>query len=171
MGHSKHNAHTKSAAPSDRDIEVEDPATLLLCLPDGPSWPLVPCMTLGRAYGNTVVLDDARVSRTHCVLFFDPLSGAVQVEDSGSKGGTRVNRRTIKSRTQVSAGQVIKIGETRLLVCGQAGAEQLPDVVGRTLIDWAREVWDVYRSFPAAQGRVGKSHQTLWRWARKGDDC
>src|SRR5438445_10959298 len=59
---------------------------LALVLPSGEQAPIDEGTTLGQAPSNRVVLEDACVSRRHCVI--ERLGDRLRVRDLGSKNGT-----------------------------------------------------------------------------------
>ena len=69
-------------------------------------------ITIGRAPGNGLVLDDGQVSRRHAAI--RPAADGVHVEDLGSYNGTYVNGERIAAAAFVGAGDTIKVGETLL---------------------------------------------------------
>jgi pSer/pThr/pTyr-binding forkhead associated (FHA) protein len=69
-------------------------------------------VTIGRAHSNTLVLDDAPVSRTHARIECNA-SGFV-LTDCGSKNGTFVNGKRIQGHV-LAPGDEVLIGETRLV--------------------------------------------------------
>lgn len=70
-------------------------------------------VTIGRAEGNVVRLDDDSVSRRHAVLTFD--AGSWSVTDLGSANGTRVNDEPLTSTRRLVPGDVIGVGSQRLV--------------------------------------------------------
>lgn len=67
--------------------------------------------SIGRAPGNEIVLDDRAVSSQHCRI--RPQRGIYELIDMKSTNGTFVNERRV-ARTNLAAGDVIKIGESSL---------------------------------------------------------
>lgn len=65
-------------------------------------------VTVGRAPGCSVLLDDPTVSSRHARL--SPQGGRLVVEDVGSRNGTLVNGRRVKGATEVSVGDRLSIG-------------------------------------------------------------
>ncbi len=90
------------------------------------SWVLTKvCVTVGRAPGADVVLDDdPLVSRLHFTL---ELTGGVwtAVDNGLSRNGTFVNERRVSGRMQLEDRDQIRAGRTRLMFCwpGQAVLE------------------------------------------------
>jgi len=68
-------------------------------------------VTIGRAQGSTIVLDDDYASGQHARLVPGP-DGQWSVEDMGSTNGTYVDRRKIDGPTPIAIGIPIRIGKT-----------------------------------------------------------
>lgn len=68
---------------------------------------------IGRCISSDVVLMDKSVSRQHAVLYL--IRGKFYIEDVGSTNGTMVNGKEINGRTELSSGDEIRVGITRLL--------------------------------------------------------
>jgi len=106
--------------------DIEDPgsSTLVLTLKPllhvtrGPNFgrffevKLESATSIGRAKGNDVVLDDRAVSSQHCRVRRGD-GGIYELVDLRSTNGTYLNERRV-SRSTLSAGDVIKVGETNL---------------------------------------------------------
>lgn len=71
---------------------------------------LQPEITIGRDINNTIVINDAEVSRRHTRLFIQ--GGFYQVEDTGSTNGTFVNGQRLMGPHLLRPGEVIFMGET-----------------------------------------------------------
>lgn len=75
-------------------------------------------VSIGRPSRDWVVdLDlnpDGTVSRRHALLTFDGTT--YWIEDSGSRSGTWINGQKITEKTKINPGDVIKIGQTELVV-------------------------------------------------------
>jgi hypothetical protein len=67
--------------------------------------------SIGRAQGNDIVLDDRAVSSQHVRI--RPMGGVYELIDMKSTNGTFVNERKV-ARTNLSAGDVVKVGETAM---------------------------------------------------------
>ena len=82
----------------------------------GTRFPLGPEQTLGRGRAATIQLPDPAASRVHVRLRL-LASGAVQIEDLGSKNGVRVNGVRIDRRPlALRPGDEVVVGETALAV-------------------------------------------------------
>jgi pSer/pThr/pTyr-binding forkhead associated (FHA) protein len=68
-------------------------------------------LTVGRE-DTDVELNDSEVSRRHVVL--RPVAAGVEIEDLGSRNGTRVNGERVGAPVTVSENASIEIGETTL---------------------------------------------------------
>ncbi len=78
----------------------------------GRSFPLTEEVTLGRAAGCQVTLDDTYASQLHARVF--QRDGTVYVEDLGSTNGTYLNRRKVTGPMVVQRGDKLQIGNTVL---------------------------------------------------------
>ncbi|MDR0630810.1 MAG: FHA domain-containing protein [Holosporales bacterium] len=72
-------------------------------------------ITVGRGQGNTIIINDSHVSRTHLKLEQDDL-GNVKIIDSDSANGTFVNGKKLTSGKEVylSSTDIVRIGNTTL---------------------------------------------------------
>ncbi len=75
-------------------------------------------INIGRRRDNTIVLDDARVSRQHCQLRFR--FGQFVVYDLGSRGGTMVNNAQV-SECVLRPGDVISLAGVQLVYVVEEG--------------------------------------------------
>ena len=75
-----------------------------------------PTTRVGRARGNDVMLDDARVSREHAVITMD--GAFVLIEDLGSRNGVFVNGRKV-TIDALASGDVVTIGDSTLRFTSQ----------------------------------------------------
>ncbi len=108
---STHGSNSAHSAPTPRST-----ATLLTII-DGPlsgtTLPLgTQSITLGRAPGNTVVLDDEFVSSHHARVYMDPISRTWAVEDLASTNGTVLNGSRISGASPLPIGVPVRIGAT-----------------------------------------------------------
>ncbi len=78
----------------------------------GRSFPLEEEITVGRAAGCQVTLDDSYASQLHARVFLR--EGQVHVEDLGSTNGTYLNREKVSGALVVKPGDRIQIGSTVL---------------------------------------------------------
>lgn len=85
---------------------------------------LAPRIELGRESGDVIVADPA-VSRRHLLL--ELTEEAWYASDLGSSNGTTVNGHRIGGRTMLSAGDEIRIGDTRITV-GDAPVPSTPSM-------------------------------------------
>ena len=72
--------------------------------------------TIGRQDGNTIVLDDGRLSRQHARI--DPGPGGLTLTDLGSANGTRLNGRRVSGTQSLRPGDQLQLGETTIVVEG-----------------------------------------------------
>jgi pSer/pThr/pTyr-binding forkhead associated (FHA) protein len=78
----------------------------------GRSFPLGEEVTVGRAAGCQVTIDDTYASQLHARVFLR--DGQVFVEDLGSTNGTYLNRRKVTGPMQLQRGDKLQIGNTVL---------------------------------------------------------
>ena len=72
--------------------------------------------SIGRAFDNDIILDDAYVSPRHLLLVEDD-AGILWAEDAGSKNGTRcAGRATPEARFAIASGGNILVGRTMLRI-------------------------------------------------------
>jgi hypothetical protein len=77
--------------------------------------PLTAEVSIGREPSNTVVVDDSYLSRRHCRILMNP-DERVSVADLKSYNGTFVNGQKIHEECFLMAGDVVRIGRTRIFV-------------------------------------------------------
>ncbi len=90
-------------------------ASLRILLPPelkGRAFPLTEEITLGRAAGCQVTLEDTYASQLHARVF--QRDGTVYVEDLGSTNGTYLNRRKVTGPMVFQRGDKLQIGNTVL---------------------------------------------------------
>jgi ABC-type multidrug transport system ATPase subunit/pSer/pThr/pTyr-binding forkhead associated (FHA) protein len=75
-------------------------------------------VTIGRAPGNTILLDHPVVSRQHAELAFDARSNVYTLADKGSTSGTFVNGQRISGRVRLAPGNEVRIGPFRFVFDG-----------------------------------------------------
>jgi len=83
-------------------------------------------LRVGRAPENDIVLDDAAISRIHCV--FRNESGVCLVKDMGGVNGTQVNGKLVRNAIELNPGDTIVIGKKTLV---QFQRDQEPSVGAR----------------------------------------
>ena len=100
-----------------RRREPVDAQLPLLVVDDGPSagrrFSIASRMVIGRDRAQ-VALSDPRVSRRHAAI--SPLGHSLEIEDLESANGTSVNGETIDGPRTLSDGDVVHVGDTRLVV-------------------------------------------------------
>lgn len=108
------------AADSTRLIQRPPAHTALLFDPKNPNrrFDVLPTTDIGRAQGNTVVINDATVSRQHARIRLEagpPDQVAVQdrfmLFDLGSANGTFVNGKRVEAPVALVDGDVVRFGE------------------------------------------------------------
>jgi putative peptide zinc metalloprotease protein len=103
---------------------------LELVLPDRTRVPLAQDITIGRAPGCTVRLEDPAVSREQAHIFVSPGDEAALVEDAGSTYGTWLDGRRLSTREELRDGSRIRVGNQELLV----ERRRTDDEAGRTVV-------------------------------------
>lgn len=98
-------ADTHIAAPTGPRLVVTEPADQR-----GQSFPVGAEMTLGRAAGCQITLDDTYASQIHARVFVR--DGQYFVEDLGSTNGTYLNRHKVAGPMVVHRGDKVQIGNT-----------------------------------------------------------
>ena len=76
----------------------------------GRAFELAEEMTLGRAAGCQIVLDDTYVSQLHTRIF--RRDGQLMVEDLGSTNGTYLNNRKVAGPMMMGRGDKLRVGKT-----------------------------------------------------------
>jgi Zn-dependent protease len=95
-----------------------------LVLADRTRMPLERDITIGRAPGNTVQLDDPAVSRRQARIVVSADDGTATVEDVGSSYGTWLDGRRLTGRAPLSDGSRIRVGNHELLVERRRGEDE-----------------------------------------------
>ena len=94
---------TRKAAPI--QLAVVEPAAQ-----QGRTYPLGQEVTVGRAAGCQVTLDDTYASQIHARLF--ARDGQLFVEDLGSTNGTYLNRKKVQGPMVMQRGDKLQVGNT-----------------------------------------------------------
>ncbi|MCY3692295.1 MAG: FHA domain-containing protein, partial [Chloroflexi bacterium] len=81
---------------------------------DSERWSLQPIVTVGRAGGNAIVVNDDFASGEHARIILD--GGKWWLEDRQSRNGTHLNEDRIMRRTILADGDVIGIGNYRFRI-------------------------------------------------------
>jgi putative peptide zinc metalloprotease protein len=103
---------------------------LELVLPDRTRVPLAEDITIGRAPGSTVRLEDPAVSRRQAHIVVSPEDETALVEDAGSTYGTWLDGRRLSGREKLRDGSRIRVGNQELLV----ERRRTDDEAGRTVV-------------------------------------
>ena len=82
----------------------------------GHAWDLTGELTIGRAAGCQITLDDSYVSQLHARVFTK--DGILYVEDLGSTNGTFLNGNKVGSPAPMKRGDQLRVGSTLLEVAG-----------------------------------------------------
>ena len=96
-----------------RRRRVEPAEAFELVLADGTRVPLIREMTIGRAPGSTLQLDDPAVSRRQARI---SVAGNVVLEDAGSSSGTWLDGRRLNGPAELRDGSRIRVGNQELVV-------------------------------------------------------
>lgn len=76
---------------------------------------------IGRDINNEIVINDSEVSRRHCR--FTLVGDSYTLEDLGSTNGTFVNEQRLSAAHTLRAGEMIRLGDTVILVYEMAGVD------------------------------------------------
>jgi putative peptide zinc metalloprotease protein len=101
-----------------------------LVLPDGTHVPVLDGMTIGRAPGNTVQLDDPSVSRHHASITPVAGTGTPLLEDAGSSYGTWLDGERVDRARGLRDGSRIRLGDEELVVERRRSSTE----AGRTIV-------------------------------------
>ena len=88
-----------------RQLVVREPVELA-----GKTWPLTGEVSIGRAAGCQVTIDDTYASQIHARVF--NRDNKWQIEDLGSTNGTWLNRHKVSGPMVVKPGDIVQIGNT-----------------------------------------------------------
>ncbi|MCC7366892.1 MAG: FHA domain-containing protein [Chloroflexi bacterium] len=97
--------------PGARLVVVDPGDTSLI---PGETLSLRPVTRLGRAEGNTIVLDGTYISADHAAII--QRDGSWWLADRGSTNGTALNDRPVNGEVGLTPGDVIGIGDVRLRI-------------------------------------------------------
>ena len=88
-----------------RQLVVREPIEIA-----GKAWPLTGEVSIGRAAGCQVTIDDTYASQIHARVF--NRDNQWQIEDLGSTNGTWLNRHKVSGPMVIKPGDVVQIGNT-----------------------------------------------------------
>ena len=88
-----------------RQLVVREPVEIA-----GKAWPLTGEVSIGRAAGCQVTIDDTYASQIHARVF--NRDNQWQIEDLGSTNGTWLNRHKVSGPMVIKPGDVVQIGNT-----------------------------------------------------------
>ena len=100
-------ARAAAATPAPPQLVALEPTELR-----GRSFPLAEEVTLGRAAGCQITLDDTYISQLHARVY--ARDGRWLVEDLGSTNGTYLNRQRVSGPMVMQAGDRLQVGNTVL---------------------------------------------------------
>src|ERR1041385_331399 len=106
-------------------IHIDDGGSRVVDLPEGVD------VTFGRSRGATITLDSEKVSRMHARV--RRLGDVIEVEDLGSRNGTRVNGDKIEGPRRLVTGDEVSVGPILAVVGVTSGLRRnstIADVVG-----------------------------------------
>ena len=95
---------SSDAVPT-RQLVVREPIEL-----SGKAWALAGEVSIGRAAGCQVTIDDTYASQIHARIF--NRDNQWQIEDLGSTNGTWLNRHKVAGPMVIKPGDVVQIGNT-----------------------------------------------------------
>ena len=108
-------AAAKGSRRSERRADRATPSSLAIVEPaglQGTRFPLLDELTIGRAAGCLVTLDDTFASQIHARVF--SCDGQLFVEDLGSTNGTFLNRTKVAGPQVMHRGDRLQVGNTVL---------------------------------------------------------
>ena len=123
-----------------------------------------PLFSIGADTDTDILLEDETVSGVHCLLWVG--NSQVTVEDNCSKNRTLVNGTLVDGQAELAPGDVLTVGQTTLLACGQAGMNQQPRACGRDLQEFLRHAQKLHGTLRRAAGALQIARETLSRWLR-----
>ena len=129
-----------------------------------------PHVTIGRADGNTLVLDDPLVSSTHAAL--EHVGTTWFVRDLSSRNGTKVNGEVLTGQRAIGPTDEIRVGRT-VLVCSTALAGAGPTIAVSAPPDLDDVEYEILAALCRAQlrnGSVGRSHDIAGALGREPRD-
>ena len=100
----KRRKESSDAVPT-RQLVVREPVEL-----SGKAWALAGEVSIGRAAGCQVTIDDTYASQIHARVF--TRDNQWQIEDLGSTNGTWLNRHKVAGPMVIKLGDVVQIGNT-----------------------------------------------------------
>jgi hypothetical protein len=100
----KRRKESSDAVPT-RQLVVREPVEL-----SGKAWALAGEVSIGRAAGCQVTIDDTYASQIHARIF--NRDNQWQIEDLGSTNGTWLNRHKVAGPMVIKPGDVVQIGNT-----------------------------------------------------------
>src|SRR5438270_143488 len=105
----------------------------LVDLRSGRVYPLKPGPnSIGRSVKCDVVLDDSAVSRRHAVVMIHE-EGSCEVGDAQSRNGVRVNGQRVRIVSPLHFGDVLQIGDFRLLFTDDSERDRPRTLADETL--------------------------------------
>jgi len=105
----------ETRAPKTTTVSLNSSQRLVITAPKqnaGRSYDLADEITLGRAAGCTITVDDDFVSQMHARVF--QRADQIVVEDLGSTNGTYVNRQRVSAPMVMRLGDQLQVGDTVL---------------------------------------------------------
>ena len=105
----------ETRAPKTTTVSLNSSQRLVITAPKqnaGRSYDLADEITLGRAAGCTITVDDDFVSQMHARVF--QRADQIVVEDLGSTNGTYVNRQRVSAPMGMRLGDQLQVGDTVL---------------------------------------------------------
>ncbi|MCO5171121.1 MAG: AAA family ATPase [Planctomycetes bacterium] len=127
-------------------------------LPDRP-------LTIGRGSGQDVRVNDHRLSSLHAVI--EPVAGGWRLRDLGSRNGTYVNGQRLHQPRLLAPGDVIELGDTRVLF-GRDVPAQLTELFDRFRRPQPPPPGDEPAKAPPGKGLLDGLGRDLTALARQG---
>ena len=102
-------------------IHIEGSGSRVVDLPEGVD------ITFGRSRGSTISLEHEKVSRTHARV--RRTGDVIEVEDLGSRNGTRVNGDKVEGVRRLETGDEVSIGPILAIVGASSGLRRTSPIV------------------------------------------
>ena len=73
-------------------------------------------ISIGRGWDNHLVITDAQVDASHCVITIEETTDTVTIRDLASANGTEYQGKTIENSAEIAFGSLVTVGQTSFRV-------------------------------------------------------